>query len=67
MTVQSVVAMHQLLLLRHAKSSWDDANQPDRDRPLNQRGRQAAARVRSAMRDLGLAPEVLKALSDVGY
>ncbi len=51
--------MHQLLLLRHAKSSWDDANQPDRDRPLNQRGRQAAARVRSAMRDLGLAPDLV--------
>lgn len=51
--------MHQLLLLRHAKSSWDDANQPDRDRPLNQRGRQSAARVRAAMRDLGLAPDLV--------
>lgn len=51
--------MHQLILLRHAKSSWDDANQPDKDRPLNQRGRAAAARMRSAMRDLGLCPDLV--------
>jgi len=51
--------MHQLILLRHAKSSWDDANQPDRDRPLNQRGRMAATRMRSAMRDLGLCPDLV--------
>ena len=51
--------MHQLLLLRHAKSSWDDANQPDRDRRLNQSGRRAAARMRATMRDLGLAPDLI--------
>jgi phosphohistidine phosphatase len=51
--------MRQLLLLRHAKSSWDDASMPDRDRPLNPRGRRAAAVMREAMRDLGLAPDVV--------
>lgn len=51
--------MHQLLLLRHAKSSWDDANQPDRDRKLNQRGREAAALMRETMRELGLCPDVV--------
>jgi len=51
--------MHQLLLLRHAKSSWDDANQPDRDRPLNKRGRQSAALMRQTMQDLGLNPDVV--------
>jgi phosphohistidine phosphatase len=51
--------MHQLLLLRHAKSSWDDANQPDRDRPLNRRGREAAALMRQTMRDLGLTPDLV--------
>ena len=51
--------MHQLLLLRHAKSSWDDASLPDRDRPLNKRGRRAAAAMREAMRDLGLAPDLV--------
>jgi phosphohistidine phosphatase len=51
--------MRQLLLLRHAKSSWDDASTPDRDRPLNARGRRAAAAMRQAMRDLGLTPDVI--------
>ena len=33
----------QLVLLRHAKSSWDDASLPDHERPLAPRGRRAAA------------------------
>ena len=32
---------------------------PDRDRPLNARGRRAAAAMRQAMRDLGLSPDVV--------
>jgi phosphohistidine phosphatase len=51
--------MHQLLLLRHAKSSWDDAVLPDRDRPLNKRGRRSAVAVRAAMRELGLLPDLI--------
>jgi phosphohistidine phosphatase len=51
--------MRQLLLLRHAKSSWDDASMPDRERPLNARGRRSAAAMRQAMRDLGLSPDVV--------
>jgi phosphohistidine phosphatase len=51
--------MRQLMLLRHAKSSWDDAAMPDRDRPLNLRGRRSAAAMRQAMQDLGLAPDVV--------
>ncbi|HUB43837.1 MAG TPA: histidine phosphatase family protein [Acetobacteraceae bacterium] len=51
--------MHQLLLLRHAKSSWDDSKLADRDRPLNERGRRAAATMRGAMHRLGLAPDVV--------
>jgi len=51
--------MHQLLLLRHAKSSRDDATMPDRDRPLSARGRHAAATMRTAMRRLGLAPDLI--------
>ena len=51
--------MRQLLLLRHAKSSWGDAALPDRDRPLSGRGRRAAAAMRQAMRDLGLIPDVI--------
>jgi phosphohistidine phosphatase len=51
--------MHQLLLLRHAKSSWDSAGVPDRDRTLTPRGRRAAAAMRRAMRDLGLVPDLI--------
>ncbi len=51
--------MRQLLLLRHAKSSWDDASSPDRDRPLNARGRRSTAVMRQAMHDLALIPDVV--------
>jgi phosphohistidine phosphatase len=51
--------MHQLLLLRHAKSSWDEPKLADRDRPLNKRGRRAAGQIRRAMLDLGLTPDVV--------
>jgi phosphohistidine phosphatase len=37
--------MRILYLLRHAKSSWKDESLSDFDRPLNERGRQAAARM----------------------
>lgn len=35
--------MKRLILTRHAKSSWDDPLTPDHDRPLNARGKAAAA------------------------
>jgi len=35
--------MKTLHLLRHAKSSWDDAGLEDHDRPLSRRGRRDAA------------------------
>jgi phosphohistidine phosphatase len=54
-----LLPMHQLLLLRHAKSSSDDSRLDDRDRPLSQRGHRAAAAMRQAMHDLGLAPDLV--------
>src|SRR6516162_5596026 len=51
--------MHQLLLLRHAKSSWDDPKLADRDRPLNKRAFRAAAAIRQAIVDLGLIPDMV--------
>lgn len=51
--------MRQLLLLRHAKSSWDDPQLSDHARPLNARGRRGATAMARAMRELGLAPEVV--------
>jgi phosphohistidine phosphatase len=35
----------RLILMRHAKSSWDDPAMPDTARPLNKRGRRAATAI----------------------
>ncbi len=45
--------------MRHAKSSWDDPRLADHARPLNPRGRRAAAAMRTAMRSYGLVPDVV--------
>ena len=42
--------MSRLLLLRHAKSSWDDPSLADRDRPLAPRGHRAAERMADHLR-----------------
>ena len=52
-------ALRQLLLLRHAKSSWDDPSLSDHSRPLNARGRAAAGAMRQAMLGLALSPDVV--------
>lgn len=57
--------MHQLLLLRHAKSDPGDLTQVDHARALNQQGRQQASTMRHAMRELGLAPDIVLVSSAV--
>ena len=47
--------MKTLTLLRHAKSGWDDPVTRDFDRPLNGKGRRAAARVGRYLKDEGLS------------
>ncbi|MDQ2893814.1 MAG: histidine phosphatase family protein [Pseudomonadota bacterium] len=47
--------MKTLTLLRHAKSGWDDPVSRDFDRPLNPKGRRAAALIGRHMRSLGIA------------
>lgn len=49
--------MKTLLVLRHAKSSWDDASLSDYDRPLNERGKREAPLVGEVMREHGLQPQ----------
>lgn len=51
--------MKELLLLRHAKSSWADPDQDDADRPLNKRGRRTAARMAKWMAEQGLRPALI--------
>ena len=49
--------MKRLILTRHAKSSWDDTAMPDHDRPLNERGRAAAAELGVWMASRGYVPD----------
>jgi len=46
-----------LLLMRHAKSNWDDATLRDFDRPLADRGRRDAPRMARALVTLNSAPD----------
>ncbi len=49
--------MKTLLVMRHAKSSWHNANLDDHDRPLNHRGKQDAPRMGHWLREQQLVPE----------
>ena len=51
--------MKTLLILRHAKSSWDDGSLDDRERPLNARGMRDAPRMGDLLRDESLVPDVI--------
>lgn len=51
--------MKTLYLLRHAKSSWDDADLADFDRPLNERGKRAAPLMGKMMSERGFIPDVV--------
>lgn len=47
----------ELLILRHAKSSWNSDAATDFDRPLSKRGRRDAPRVGRFLRDQRLVPD----------
>jgi phosphohistidine phosphatase len=49
----------QLLVLRHAKSSWENPMLDDYDRPLAPRGKKAAQRVADRLRSWAVHPEVV--------
>lgn len=49
--------MKRLILTRHAKSSWDDPLMPDHDRPLNARGKAAAADLGQWLMSRGYVPD----------
>ncbi len=51
--------MKTLLLMRHAKSSWDDDALEDHDRPLNKRGKRAAPRMGRLLAALDLTPDFI--------
>ena len=51
--------MKTLLLLRHAKSSWDDSSLKDFDRPLSARGKRDAPRMGKALKKRGPLPDLI--------
>ena len=54
-----------LLLMRHAKSSWDDDGLGDHERPLNHRGREAAPKMAQLLFDNNLVPKLILVSSSV--
>lgn len=48
-----------LYLLRHAKSSWNDASLSDFERPLNDRGKTTAPFMGKFMRENGIEPSII--------
>jgi phosphohistidine phosphatase len=51
--------MKTLLVLRHAKSSWKNANLADFERPLNKRGKYDAPRMGELLRREGIVPDLI--------
>ena len=47
----------ELLLVRHAKSSWDDPYLDDHDRPLNDRGLRNAPEMGKRLQGSGIRPD----------
>jgi phosphohistidine phosphatase len=54
-----------LMLLRHAKSSWDDEALPDHDRPLSKRGKKAAPRMGILLAEEELVPDLIRSSTAV--
>ena len=51
--------MKTLLVLRHAKSSWKNANLTDFERPLNKRGKHDAPLMGEFLRREGIVPDLI--------
>jgi phosphohistidine phosphatase len=51
--------MKTLFLIRHAKSSWDDTTLPDKDRPLNDRGRRDAPKMGERLAKRDVKPDLI--------
>ncbi len=51
------MGLHRLILMRHAKSSWDDASLRDHDRPLSKRGYRSCRLIGKQLREAAILPE----------
>jgi len=52
-------SIKRLTLLRHAKSSWENPDLNDFDRPLNKRGERDAPLMGRRLKERGFAPDLL--------
>src|SRR6266853_6030700 len=51
--------MKTLFLIRHAKSSWEDISLPDKDRPLDERGKRDAPKMGQRLAKRGVKPDLI--------
>jgi phosphohistidine phosphatase len=51
--------MKTVIVMRHAKSSWDDTSLSDYDRPLNKRGKHDAPRMGKLIFQQDLVPQLI--------
>ena len=51
--------IRHVVVIRHAKSSWDDPSAEDHDRPLSKRGRNALPRLLDHIEGLELPPDLV--------
>lgn len=51
--------MKKLFLIRHAKSSWDEPNLSDYERPLNERGKKDAPMMSSILKEKNIFPDLI--------
>lgn len=49
----------KILMMRHAKSSWEESGLKDFDRPLNKRGKRDAPAMGEFLRDSGMKPDLM--------
>ncbi|XP_073061566.1 uncharacterized protein At3g52155, chloroplastic-like [Primulina eburnea] len=49
----------RLILLRHAKSSWENRSLRDHDRPLSKSGRADAVKLSQKLKEIGWVPELI--------
>src|SRR4051812_11171026 len=51
--------MKTLFIVRHAKSSWDEPDLSDFDRPLNDRGKKDAPRMGKRLKEKDINPQLM--------
>ena len=51
--------MKTLIIIRHAKSSWDDASLSDFERVLNKRGERDAPHMGKVLNEIGINPDLI--------